>query len=77
MEGMTFEEAKILLQENGILLGAVVADPDVVDSAVAFIWKQSPPRYDDQHESVYIQPGQLMDLWISKEMRIITDTLHP
>jgi beta-lactam-binding protein with PASTA domain len=77
MEGMTFEEAKILLQENGILLGAVVADPDVVDSAAAFIWKQSPPRYDDQHESVYIQPGQLMDLWISKEMRIVTDTLHP
>ena len=77
MQGMTFEEAKILLECNGILLGAVVADPDVVDSAAAFIWKQSPPRYDDQKEPVYIQPGQLMDLWISKEMRIVTDTLHP
>ena len=77
MEGMTFEEAKILLQENGILLGAVVADPDVVDSAAALIWKQSPPRYDDQKEPVYIQPGQLMDLWISKEMRLVTDTLNP
>jgi beta-lactam-binding protein with PASTA domain len=77
MQGMTFEEAKILLEGNGILLGAVVADPDVVDSAAAFIWKQSPPRYDDQKEPVYIQPGQLMDLWISKEMRIVTDTLHP
>ncbi len=76
MEGMTFEEAKILLQENGILLGAVVADPDVVDSAAAFIWKQSPPRYDDQHEPVYIQPGQLMDLWISKEMKNVIDTLN-
>ena len=76
MEGMTFEEAKILLQENGILLGAVVADPDVVDSAAAFIWKQSPPRYDDQKEPVYIQPGQLMDLWISKEMKNVIDTLN-
>lgn len=76
MEGMTFEEAKILLQESGILLGAVVADPDVLDSAAAFIWKQSPPRYDDQKEPVYIQPGQLMDLWISKEMKNIIDTLN-
>lgn len=76
MEGMTFEEAKILLQESGILLGAVVADPDVVDSAAAFIWKQSPPRYDDQKEPVYIQPGQLMDLWISKEMKNVIDTLN-
>ena len=75
--GMTFEEAKSLLEGNGILLGAVVADPDVVDSAAAFIWKQSPPRYDDQKEPVYIQPGQLMDLWISKEMRIVTDSLNP
>lgn len=76
MEGMTFEEAKILLQENGILLGAVVADSDVMDSAAAFIWKQSPPRYDDQHEPVYIQPGQLMDLWISKEMKFVVDSLN-
>lgn len=77
MLGMTFEEAKIILQENGILLGAVVADPDVVDSASSFIWKQSPPRYDDQKEPVYIQPGQLMDLWISKDMKTITDTINP
>jgi len=77
MLGMTFEEAKILLQENGILLGAVVADPDVMDSSAAFIWKQSPPRFDDQNEPVYIQPGQLMDLWISKEMKTIPDTLNP
>jgi beta-lactam-binding protein with PASTA domain len=77
MLGMTFEEAKVLLQENGILLGAVVADPDVTDSSAAFIWKQSPPRYDDQKEPVYVRPGQLMDLWISKEMKTNPDTLNP
>ena len=77
MIGLTFEEAKIILQENGILLGAVVTDADVVDSAAAFIWKQNPPRYDDQKEPVYIKPGQLMDLWISNEMKKETDLLQP
>ena len=75
LEGMTYEEAKIILDENGILLGAVVADPDVTDSAASFIWKQSPPRYDDQKEPVYINPGQLMDLWISVDKKAKSDSI--
>lgn len=75
LEGLTYEEAKTILDQNGILLGAVVADPDVIDSSAAFIWKQNPPRYDDQHEPVYINPGQLMDLWISAERKTITDSI--
>jgi len=75
--GKTFEEAKIILQENGILLGAVVTDPNVTDSASAFIWKQSPPKYDDQKEPVYILPGQLLDLWISAEMKNPEETIIP
>ncbi len=73
--GLTFEEAKIILQENGILLGAVFPDLGVTDTAAAFIWKQSPPKLDDQKEAVYIKPGQLMDLWISSEMKVITDSI--
>jgi hypothetical protein len=75
LEGMTFEEARSLLDANGILLGALVLEPDVVDTAAAFIWKQMPPRYDDQKEPVYIQPGQLMDLWISVNKKSVTDSL--
>lgn len=75
LEGMTYEEAKIILEENGILLGAVVADPDVTDSAAAFIWKQIPPRYDEQKEPVYINPGQIMDLWISVEKKVKSDSI--
>lgn len=72
--GKTLEEARIILQESGVLLGAIVVDPDVTDSASAFIWKQMPPRYDEYNNQVYIQPGQLMDLWISREPRARPDS---
>ncbi len=74
LTGLTFEEAKIILDENGILLGALVPDPGITDTAAAFIWKQSPPRYDDQKAPVYIQSGQLMDLWISVELKVLRDS---
>jgi beta-lactam-binding protein with PASTA domain len=73
--GMTYEEAKIILDENGIILGAVIPDQDVTDSASAYIWKQVPPKYNDQKEPVYIQPGQLLDLWLSVEMKTPIDSL--
>jgi beta-lactam-binding protein with PASTA domain len=72
--GMTYEEAKIILEGNGILIGALLPDSDVTDTAAAFIWKQSPPRYNDQHEPVFIQSGQLMDLWLSVDKKIIEDS---
>jgi beta-lactam-binding protein with PASTA domain len=73
--GMTYEEAKIILDENGIILGAVIADQDVTDTAASYIWKQVPPRFNDQKEPVYIQPGQLLDLWLSVEMKTPIDSL--
>ena len=68
LTGLTFEEAKIVLQENGILLGAIITDEEVKDSAAAFIWKQMPPRYNEIKEPVFIQPGQLLDIWLTTDM---------
>jgi beta-lactam-binding protein with PASTA domain len=65
--GLTLLEAKIVLEENGIGIGAVIADPGVSDTLAAFVYRQSPPKRNDHDEPVYIRPGQLMDLWISKE----------
>lgn len=73
--GKTFSEAKLILQENGILVGAVVADQGTLDTAAAFIWKQIPPTMDDQNEPIRIKSGQLMDLWISREFKFETDSL--
>jgi beta-lactam-binding protein with PASTA domain len=68
--GKTFDEAKMMLQENGLLLGALVTEGTISDTPAAFIWKQSPPKFNDLNEPVFIKPGQLMDLWISPEMKI-------
>lgn len=73
--GMTFAQAKDTIQKLGILLGAVIAEPDVVDSSAAYIWKHSPPRYNEQKEPVYIKPGQLLDVWISVDVRLPSDTI--
>ncbi len=72
--GLTLGEAKIVLQENGILIGAVIPDPGIKDTLGAFVYQQSPPKYNDEKEPVFIQSGQLMDLWISAEMKSPRDS---
>jgi beta-lactam-binding protein with PASTA domain len=72
--GLTYESAKLILDSSGILLGAIVPDPGITDTMKAFIWKQSPPRLNDFDEPVYIQPGQIMDLWISPVMKTVIDS---
>lgn len=67
--GLTFSEAKVLLEESGIILGAVVIDPGTRDTAAAFVYKQNPPRFTEDKSPVYMQSGQLIDLWISREMK--------
>jgi beta-lactam-binding protein with PASTA domain len=75
LTGFTYDEAKIVLLENGILLGAIIPDQGITDTANAFIWKQSPPRYNEQKEPIYIQSGQLMDLWLSVDPKVLRDTI--
>jgi len=65
--GMTFAEAKMMLEQNGLLLGAVVGDGTVTDSSSAFIIKQHPPLKNEEGNAMLIRGGQLMDLWISMD----------
>ena len=65
--GMTFGEAKLLLEQNGLLLGAVVLDGPVVDSAAAYVIRQHPAMKSPQGETMLIRGGQLMDIWISMD----------
>ncbi len=65
--GLTFDAAKLQLEENGLLLGAIVIDGIVRDSASAFVIQQSPPRRDEEGRPIRIRSGQLMDLWISSD----------
>jgi len=63
--GLTYAQAKAQLEQNGIIIGAVIADADVRDTAAAFVYRQTPPRYDEERRPQYIRSGQLMDLYLS------------
>lgn len=72
--GLTYAEAKIVLEENGITLGAVVPEGDVRDTANAYVIKQIPPKLTPEKQQVFIRPGQVMDLFLAKQMRVISDS---
>jgi len=63
--GLTFAEAKQVLQEKGISLAAVVPTPDVRDTLNAFVYKQDPEAKDIDDKPLYIQPGRTIDVWLS------------
>lgn len=72
--GLTFAEAKVLLESNDLLLGAVVVDGAIADSAAAFVIRQNPPVRDDEGSPIRIRGGQLIDVWISMD-RTKIDTI--
>ena len=73
--GMTYADAKTLLDGEGISVGAVIAEGAISDTAAAYVFKQNPPRLDAENMLIYIRSGQLMDLWISQTMREPVDSL--
>ena len=62
--GLTFSEAKQQLETMGITLSGIIA-PGVRDTASAFVYKQNPETHDFDHKPQFIQPGQIMDIWLS------------
>ena len=66
--GLTVAEARAVLEANGILMGAMIPNGPISDTAAAYIYKQNPPKYNEDSEPMYIKSGQLLDLYISAEM---------
>jgi beta-lactam-binding protein with PASTA domain len=62
--GMSFCAAREMLQEYGIVIGAIVTNVDVSDTCNAFIFRQNPERFDDEKKIQHIRPGQTMDVWL-------------
>ncbi|MEX0635272.1 MAG: hypothetical protein WD135_00785, partial [Ferruginibacter sp.] len=46
----------------------------ITDTAGAFIVKQQPPRFTEDKQFIYIQAGQVMDVWISPVQLVIKDS---
>lgn len=68
--GMTYADAKVLLGQNNILFGAIVPDADVRDTLTAYIYKQNPPVKDEEHRTLRIRGGQLIDVYLSVKMPV-------
>ncbi len=63
--GMKLSEAKELMSEMGISFGAIVANSDVKDTLEAWVYRQNPPRFDEDHTMLFMHTGQTMDVWLS------------
>lgn len=62
--GLTYEEAQALLDAEGLILGSVVAEPMVRDTALAFVQRQSPAPKTENGFQLRIRPGQMIDVWL-------------
>ena len=72
--GMKFADAKSLIEENGLILGAIVSSGGITDTLEAYIWKQNPQRFDEFQKMQRIRSGQMMDVWIQME-KPVTDSI--
>ena len=70
--GMTYGQAKSMLEAHGLAFGAIIA-PNIEDTTNAYIYQQRPERYDDEKRFRYIRSGQLMDIWLQKD-KPVTDS---
>jgi eukaryotic-like serine/threonine-protein kinase len=69
--GLTYDEAKILLNAQGLILGSVLVEPAVRDTGAAFVYRQSPEQKTAEGLQFRIRPGQMMDLWLSVEKPVV------
>jgi hypothetical protein len=65
--GLTFEEARALLDAQGIILGAPVFDANVRDSANAFVYQQRPAPKTPDGKQLSMRAGQMIDIWLQTE----------
>jgi len=70
--GMTYSQAKSMLEAHGLAFGAIIAQ-NIEDTTNAYIYQQRPERYDDEKRFRYIRSGQLMDIWLQKD-KPVTDS---
>jgi eukaryotic-like serine/threonine-protein kinase len=65
--GMTFADAKAVLNSKGISLAAVVPMVTVTDTASAIIYRQNPEPFDEENKPKMMKPGETMDLYLTPD----------
>ncbi len=73
--GLTYQEARIITEANGLTLGASLFDPNVRDSSGAFVYWQSPMPVTEDGAKIKIRAGQIIDIRLSVE-KPVKDTIR-
>lgn len=71
--GMSYEDARALLDAQGIILGSVVPKADVRDTSTAFVYQQRPAPKTADGKRLSIRAGQMVDLFLQIE-KPVTDS---
>jgi beta-lactam-binding protein with PASTA domain len=66
LTGLTFCEAKSLIESHGLGIGSIIIPPGtkITDTCNAYIFMQNPVKYDDEKKLQYIRTGQTIDVWL-------------
>lgn len=72
--GLTFGEAKILLEAQGLILGTSIPSPLVRDQESAYVVRQSPEPKNEDNKQFRIRPGQMIDLWLDVDPPVTDST---
>lgn len=76
--GLTYLEAKLVLEVNGLGTGVISLEEDLTDTALGFVNWQNPMPFNEEQLSNTIRSGQLMDLRIGlKKPEKRTDSMSP
>jgi len=73
LSGLSYGQAKGMLESNGLVIVPLIVDPDVTDTLSAYIYDQEPKQFDEEGKKIKIRSGQMMNVWLSRERRV-TDT---
>ncbi len=63
LSGMTFSQAKDVLESNGLVVLPIV-DAGVTDTLNAYIYRQEPDRFDDGGKRLKIRTGQMITVFL-------------
>ena len=65
--GMPFQEARVLMESNGLTLTIVGVDPDVSDTASSYVNRQQPEKFTADLRVNRIRQGQNIDVWLTAQ----------
>lgn len=72
--GRTLEEARVLLDAEGLILGAVIPTPDVRDTLSAFVYWQRPSPRTEDGKRLSIRAGQMIDIRLQVDKPVTDST---